>query len=179
MAAGLEAQLSNPAKGKARVDLPALPPGNYELAIDVTEPGIEGARAQRWTQRLCVLPPVVTLQLPDARARFLEPLRQQGLFTLDGDTLRDGAFRVEGELQRCLRGALWLGSDLAQLTVQPLPDQSRGNASLLPPVRVRAGRNVLALELRDVLGRPVRVLFGETPAPVLRMGEHEIGRAHV
>jgi hypothetical protein len=174
LAAGLEAQLSNPAKGKARVDLPALPPGNYELAIDVTEPGIEGARAQRWTQRLCVLPPVVTLQLPDARARFLEPLRQQGLFTLDGDTLRDGAFRVEGELQRCLRGALWLGSDLAQLTVQPLPDQSRGNASLLPPVRVRAGRNVLAFELRDVLGRPVRLLFGETPASLLRIGEHEL-----
>jgi serine/threonine protein kinase len=160
--------------GGVRFVLPPLSDGEYEFVIDLEEPLVEGAHSARWLQRLLVLPPSITLQLPDCRGRFLEQLRQAGVFTVEGDQLRDGTFRIEAALRRCIRGAVWVGPDPGQLIAMLIPEPESLVANLLPRIRVTNGRNIVAFELRDILGRPVQVECGGHPVPVLQVENHAL-----
>lgn len=154
-----------------QVEVRGLPPGSYEVLLDLEERGGRRPGFVEFVQRLQVLPERVRLELPDCKKRFLPALLQANVLRLDGGLLRQGAgLRVDGGLQRYLRGRLWSGPDAQRLVPQPLLPADGADGALLPPVQLLRGRNVIALELRDVLGRPVEVALGAEPAPIATLG---------
>lgn len=142
--------------GREHLELRPPAAGPWQLILDLEEPG-GGARVQV-QRRVHALPAQLLVQLPGVRSRFLPPLVRAGLFERTGDALRDGSgVRVGEQLRRFVRGTVWTGSAPGSLTAQPLPEPAPGDARLLPPIRILTGRNLIALELHDVLGRPVAV----------------------
>ncbi|MGE3173208.1 MAG: protein kinase [Planctomycetota bacterium] len=155
-------------QGGCTLRVPPLSPGGYLLTLELDEVG-DGRAAQTDVERsLWVLPQQLVVRLPDVRDRFLPPLVRANLFESDGVVLRQGgAVRVDGDHRRFLRGRLWVGTEPATLLPQALPEPDAPGGALLPPSPLLRGRNLLALEVRDVLGRPVDVRMGDAPARTL------------
>ncbi|MCC7062469.1 MAG: serine/threonine protein kinase [Planctomycetes bacterium] len=153
-------QVENLEPGRARFLFAALPAGVYRLEIVLDE--AEGDAGHRVTQELNlrVLPAALEVRLPQARSRFLSGVLQAGVLSQRSTGLRDGpGWRVDPDLRPFLDGTLWVGAD--RLVPVPLPARAIGEASLLPEILPVPGHNVLAVELRDVLDRPARVLVGD------------------
>ena len=182
VAATLRAQGGGPGPASAKVELAAdaaqwqvavrgLEPGTYELVLELEERGGGRTGSVAFHQVLQVLPTRLALRLPECREGFLPALQQANLLRSDGAVLRPGAgLRVDGGLSRYLRGRLWSGADPQRLLPQPLLNAASDDGSLLPPCRLLRGRNVLAVELVDVLGRDVEVWLGDERAPLV---DHE------
>ena len=147
-------------EGVTRLRFPVLPPGAHTLQIDLTEvAAAETALPTRFAAELRVLPDGIVVQVPADRPRFLPAVLQCGMLARRGIGLVEGAgWHVDPHLRPYLRGTLWVGAVAPQAR-----SLSRASASepLLPEVVPVIGRNVLAIELVDVLGRPVSVRCGE------------------
>lgn len=119
-----------------------------------------------------VLPPNIELRVPKAAGRFLPDLLQSGVLVRDDAGLREGAgWRLAAELRPYLQGLMWVGDGLLLPSrLQP----ARLEEPLLPEFLPLPGRNLVALALRDVLDRPVRVFVGERPARVVAHDGQEL-----
>lgn len=160
--------------GSCALQLPSLVPGSYRLVLHL-EPSGAGLRPElaQQTYELRVLPDPVVLHIGDTEQRFLHQLVVRDVFVqLDGQ-LRDGAsFRMEPWLRPLLGGRVWIGG--GPWTPLPLAEPGAGDTRLLPPIQPNLGLNMLALDLVDALGRPVRVLCGERPAPLQHIDGREL-----
>lgn len=146
--------------GKARIRLGAAADGNYELELllATTASEKEKEKEQLFRKTLVVLREPLVLRLGGALAgggqRYLPDLKN--LFAEDNEkpghpVLRQGpSWILSPDLPALVRGSVLTGSrpdDLAPVSI----------ARLLPPLEVRIGRNLVYLDLRDVLERPVVV----------------------
>lgn len=159
------AELAGAGPGAGSIQLHALAAGSYQLEVDLSDQ--DRAGVQRLPLELHCLPQPPVLDLPDVRhARFLLELLQLGLLRESEDRrLESGAaWRLEPPEFELVRGRIWAGppDNLVPIEVpaqRPEPSRLIGDLPLLP------GPNVLALELRDPLGRPLVVRVGGAPAP--------------
>ncbi len=159
-------QLEPDGDGRVRCRFGSLPAGNHELRLEL-EAG-EGADTQRSTQvlPLRVLPAVFEIRVPATKSRFLPGVVQAGVLARRSSGFGEGpGWRLDPALRPYVRGTLWVGAD--QLVPLPLPELHAAGDPLLPEVVLVPGHNVFALELRDVLDRPVQVVVGDS-APVRR-----------
>ena len=139
-----------------RVQVPPLEPGRYELSLELEERGGRALGAVVHALPLQALPEALQFRMPAIQSRFLPELLRANLLRMDGASLRAGAgVAVDGGLSRFVRGALWHGPSPEALVAIPLVEGSGDAGSLLPRLPLLRGRNVLRLELRDVLGRPL------------------------
>lgn len=153
-----------PERGAVRIAFGAEPPGAYELQLQLQEGAADGGHRVPQRVPVRVLPPVIEVAVPAARSRFLPGVIDAGLLQRRGKQLVEGSgWRVPPDLAPYLRGTLWIGD--RQLVPRPLPARDTPDGALLPAIEPVAGHNVLALDLRDVLDRPVRVVVGDRPAP--------------
>lgn len=163
-------QLSAGADGATRLEIHALPVGSHRLLFELTDrttaPEGPVVVVARVPCGLRVLPEQVEVQLPAGRPRFLAGVLESGLLARRGSLLREGAaWRMDPTVRPYLSGTLWFGAPAAP----PLPIVPAGPGEpLLPEIAPMFGRNVLAVELVDVLGRPVTWHRGG--APVQRGG---------
>jgi hypothetical protein len=145
-----------------RLEFGALPPGDHALRFDVHERGDDGERALRTdaTVPLRVLPLAIDVRVPAApRGAFLRGLLQAGVLAPRGPGYAEGtAWGIDPALRPYLRGTLWVGARSAV----PLPIVP-GDDGLLPAVVPVHGANRLAVELVDVLDRPVQLRVGDEP----------------
>lgn len=142
--------------GRYRVAVPPLPRGRYDLTVELEERGGRSLGAVQFSMPLAALPDHVSLRIPASRSRFLPALLLSNTLRIEGGFVRDGAgVSVDGGFARFVRGTLWHGPDPQSLVATPLTAIPSVDGALLPPVPLLRGRNVLLLELRDALGRPV------------------------
>jgi hypothetical protein len=144
--------------GRQQVAFGTLPPGRHVLHVRLREGADADGMQVEQSVPLRILPPAIELRLPPLRGRFLPDLLLAGLLAPRGDRLIEGpGWRLDPELRRYVRGQLWLETP----TPVALPIATAAAAAppppLLPEVAPVIGRNRLAIELRDVLDRPLRV----------------------
>ncbi len=157
--------------GRYRVAVPSLPPGRYELALELEERGGRSLGAVQFSMPLAALPERLSLRLPSSRSRYLPALLLANALRIDGGFVREGAgVSVDGGFARFVRGTLWHGPDPQSLVATPLPAVPSVDGALLSPVPLLRGRNVLALELRDALGRPVVAIVADGAAAPVAQG---------
>jgi hypothetical protein len=154
-----------------RLLFPPLGPGALRLRLQfATTDAI--AEVQEEVVPLRVLPDHLELRLPAAPGRFLVDHLQAGLLLRQGRGVVDGAaFRWPDALRAYVHGRLWTG--LEPPLALALPPAEPG-APLLPEAPLVPGRNRLALELRDVLGRPVAVVGPAGPVATAPCGSGEV-----
>jgi len=159
--------------GRVRLDVPALPAGSHVLRFWVEErAAVVAGQATSFDLTLRALPPVLEVRVPRARSRFLPGLVEAGVLARRGAGFGEGAgWRIDPAWLPYIRGTLWIGA--ATLVPLPLPERTPV-APLLPEVTPVPGRNVVAIELRDVLDRPVRVFVGDGAAPERRIGDTKL-----
>ncbi|MEY4829555.1 MAG: hypothetical protein RLZZ562_1351 [Planctomycetota bacterium] len=139
-----------------RVQVPPLEPGRYELSLELEERGGRALGAVVHALPLQALPDALQFRMPAIQSRFLPELLRANLLRMEGGALLAGAgVAIDGGLSRFVRGALWHGPSPDALVAMPLVEGSGDAGSLLPRLPLLRGRNVLRLELRDVLGRPL------------------------
>ncbi|MBK8098514.1 MAG: serine/threonine protein kinase [Planctomycetes bacterium] len=156
--------------GEARITIGALAAGVHLLSLRIEGVGELAGREPSepsWTLR--VLPDVLEITVPTASSRYLPGLIDAGVLALQGALIRDGVgWRMDPGMLRFVHGELWMrGRSWSML---PLPERRGAEDPLLPTVAPAVGRNDLALLLRDVLGRPVRLRQGGGAARTI---EHE------
>lgn len=144
-----------------RLQFGELVAGRHTLRCDLLEGSGDQGLRRLHSVPVRVLPAVVEVRLPAVRSRFLPALLEAGVLARRGNALVEGAgWLFDPALRPYLRGSLWVGEPPVAL---PLRAASGPGAAepLLPEVVPVPGRNVLAIELRDLLDRPVRLQFGE------------------
>lgn len=145
---------------------------HLHLAAPVAEAPSEPDPGEMLQVPVRVLPAAIELLIPRPGGRYLPDLLQSGVLARDGAGLREGAgWRLAAELRPYLQGSLWVGDDVL-LPTRLRPGSDKG--PLLPEWLPLAGRNRLALAVRDVLDQPVRVIIGDRPAPRLLHEGHEL-----
>ncbi|MCC6670807.1 MAG: serine/threonine protein kinase [Planctomycetes bacterium] len=161
--------------GRTLVPLPELEAGSYEMQVELGES--EPGEVETVTRLLEVLPQRLLLRVPDAgAARFRNEVEQAGLLEWRAGEQRlvqGRGWRLEAGQPGLLRGHAWIG-DGTRAVAEPLSEVLREDGAILAGFRPREGLNVIALEVRDVLGRPVRILRGERAGE----GRVEIARFH-
>jgi hypothetical protein len=144
----------------------ATPPGAHVLRLDLEES--EGSAGPRVSHDLPVrvLPARLEVRVPVAKSRFLPAVQKAGLLARRVQGYGEGpGWRIDPTWSAYLRGTLWVGGET--LVPVSLPEREGATDPLLPQVVLVSGRNLLAVELRDVLERRVRVVAGDAPAPRL------------
>ncbi|GAB4148420.1 MAG: hypothetical protein Fur0037_16730 [Planctomycetota bacterium] len=149
--------------------VPELEPGIHRLALRF-EPGMEIplAEAIERTRRILCLPAPVTVRVDGGDARFLRELIERDVLrSAEGGLILGSSVRFPSELLRHVRGRAWFGSPSAPPIA--VPPTGGGDSGLLPPTPPVVGENIVAVDLRDALGRPVDVRVGEKPAARIRV----------
>ncbi len=164
--AALHADLAGAGKDWS-VRIPPLAAGRHEVVLDLEERGGRALGAIEFVMPLQVLPRALRLRIPDSSSRFLPGLTEANVLRVhDGAIVLGAGVAVEGGFSRFVRGVVWHGpspEELAQMQIDP-PEP---DAELtLPPLPLLRGRNVIKVELRDVLGRPVEAWVGDRPTVV-------------
>lgn len=135
----------------AEVQIGALVEGVYELLVDVAEAADEQIEPLVERISLRVLPAQIEVNLPSCSGRYLKQFLEDGVLEKSGDAYREGrGWRIDSQLRRYVGGEMWLGEFASEI--------HRAAGDLLPDVVPVRGRNILALRLDDVLGRPVRLM---------------------
>lgn len=157
-----------------RIEFGVLPPGSHLLQFQLYEGDGEGARGLRAapTVPLRVLPATLDVRVPAARSTFLPGLVEAGVLARRSQGsqgyVEGPAWRLDAAVRGYVRGSLWAGVDNpAEL---PILGTTSADAPLLPAVVPVPGHNRLAIELFDVLDRPVRILVGDDPPAAARGG---------
>ncbi len=149
-----------------QVAVSGLQPGPHQLVLQLEEGG-ERPGVVEYVTTLMALPETVAVRWPDGGGRYLQGLLQGNVLASDGVWLRQGAgVQLDGDLRPFVRGRVWFGPDPMALAPQPIAEEGR-SGPLLPPLRLLRGRNVIALELRDALGRDVQAFAGERRADTI------------
>ena len=171
--AGAEFRTGAASDGTCRLEFGALPPGSHALRLELQER--EGPSGVIGPQEVAVrvLPPVIEVRIPSVRSRFLNGLVGADLLARRGaGSYGEGAgWLVDPSMVPYLRGTLWVGAD-TRISL-PLLTRETANEPLLPEWTPTSGHNVLAIDLRDVLDRPARLLAGDR---VVEQVDHD-GRA--
>ncbi len=146
-----------------QLQLPELPAGVHVLRLDLEEAAPAGERGLATTvaMPLRVLPAVIEMRVPSPPSRFLPAQLQGRLLLARGNGFVDGpAWGLDPALRPYVRGRFWVGDgrDVAREIVP-----AAAGEPLLPVCMPVPGRNRIAIELVDVLDRPVRVLAGGAP----------------
>ncbi len=158
---------------RSRLGLPRLPAGMHVLRLSVAERGEGGSPPSRHVVPVVVLPPAIELRLPAARTRFLAGVLDVGLLARRGSGLGEGpAWRIDPALLPYVRGTLWLGAETPVKVA--LPERATPLDPLLPDIALVPGHSVVAVELKDVLDRPVRVFVGDGPARRMMHDERQL-----
>ena len=170
--AGAEFRSQAASDGTCRLEFGTLPPGSHLLRLEVQEreglPGVMGPQEVA----VRVLPEAIEVRIPSVRSRYLQGLVDADLLAARGAGYREGPGWLVNQAERpYLRGTLWVGADTR--VSLPLPPRESPADPLLPEVTPVSGHNVLAIDLRDVLDRPVRLLAGDG---VIEQVDHD-GRA--
>jgi hypothetical protein len=158
-----------------QLHLGRLPPGEHVLRLELIEAAADSPLRTQYPVRLRVLPPPLEVRVPRSTARFLPELVQAGVLARRPLGVGEGhGWRLPAGMRPYLRGMVWSGAS----TPVPLAlAASAGSGDpLLPDIGLVPGRNVLAVELRDVLDRPVRVAdtdHGDTLAVIADFWWHE------
>jgi serine/threonine protein kinase len=177
-----QARLSEAEFGGCAIGLGALADGAYRLEAELAD--AEGARRHAVVFTIDVLGTPVELRLPDTSpARFLAELVALDVFReADGGRITQGrSWSLVPPDAGLLRGRLWIGRPGSLTPVEVSAERAAGGGWFgeLLPVR---GENVVAVELSDLLGRPVSVTIGGRPAAALVQPEartlREIARFH-
>ncbi len=143
-------------------------PGRARLVLTFEDIAAGPAAPLRYEVATRILPEAIEVRVPEAPSRFLPGLLQAGVLARASQGFREGpAWRVDADLIGYLRGTLWIGGD----KLVPLVLPQRSGEAFLPEVLPVPGHNVFALELRDVLGAPARVLVGDRPGRQLPAGD--------
>lgn len=133
------------------LQIAALSEGVYELFVDLAEAADEQIEPLVRTIALRVLPAKIQVGLPSSSGRYLKKVVEDGVLEKSGDGYREGrGWRVDSSLRRYIAGDVWLGEFASEIP--------RASGDLLPDVVPLRGRNILAVRLHDVLGRPVRLV---------------------
>ncbi|HEX6813913.1 MAG TPA: serine/threonine-protein kinase [Planctomycetota bacterium] len=159
--AGVELRCKPAADGTCRLEFGTLPPGSHVLRCQLQEREVVPAVEISHEVPVRVLPASIDVRIPPSRSRFLRDLVDSGVlaFRSATESYGEGAWFVDPSLVPYLRGTLWVGAD-SKVSL-PLPVRQSATEPLLPGVTPVSGHNVLALDLRDVLDRPVRLLAGD------------------
>lgn len=169
---GPSVRLADAADGRTECTFASLPPGGHELRLAVLDGDGADARRTSHTVRLRVLPAAIELRVPAAKSRYLPGLLDAGVLARRTGGLGEGpGWRFDAALRPYLRGAVWVGAE--DPVPLPLPEGD-GPRPLLPDVEPVPGHNVFALELRDVLDRPVRVATLDGSALRRRLGRRDL-----
>jgi predicted Ser/Thr protein kinase len=148
----------------ARVVVPPLPAGAYGLVLVIEEVGAADLPPVERDVPVRVLPARIAVRVPPAPSRFLPPLLQSGLLARSEHGVGAGpAVLIDPSHRPYLRGTMWLGPEPGIA----LPIRAEVGAPVLPQVGLAPGRNVLAAEFVDVLGRPVVVVRGDEDQGVI------------
>lgn len=138
-------------QSSAELQIGRLPEGIYELFVDLAEDADKQIEPLVQTIALRVLPEQIQVGLPSLSGRYLNQLVEHGVLEKSGDGYREGrGWRIDSTLRRYIAGDMWLGEFTSEI--------SRVSGDLLPDVVPVRGRNVLAVRLHDVLGRPVHLV---------------------
>ncbi len=171
--AGPELRMTPSDERERRVEFGTLPPGSHVLHCELREAEGDSGLVVRHDVPVRVLPAIIDVRVPVSRTRFLPGLIEAGVLARRaGGGYGEGAgWRIDASLLAYLRGTLWVGTDTP--VPLPLPPREATTEPLLPEVTPVPGHNVLAVDLRDVLDRPVRILAGDG----LAEQRHHGGRA--
>lgn len=135
----------------AELQIAALSEGSYELFVDLAEAADEQLEPLVRPIALRVLPTQIQVGLPSSSGRYLKKVVEDGVLEQSGDGYREGrGWRIDSSLRKYVAGDVWIGEFASEI-----PFASGG---LLPDVVPVRGRNVLAVRLHDVLGRPVSLV---------------------
>jgi tRNA A-37 threonylcarbamoyl transferase component Bud32 len=186
LAGGAALQVEDHGEGRSTVWLPPSRPSSTRMTLEFEHRDRPGEVVERMSRAWRTLPEQLQVHVPDVRVRFLPGLIAAGLLVLDEENAEiiDGrGVVVEGDLRAYVRGSVWFGADPTSLAPMPLAEGDVLSRQLLRPTPVRPGRNVLAVELTDVLGRPVAVVAGsgerlpvETDSRVIRLADFWLPR---
>ncbi|MEZ5965353.1 MAG: serine/threonine-protein kinase [Planctomycetota bacterium] len=151
--------------GGGTIVMAAARDGRYHLTVHAR--ATIGGDEQEAAYQVLVRREPITLRIPDTSdCRFLPQLAETGALSWQNDTLGDGrAWSLDPPDSRWLRGSVWFGS--ARPAAHALPERESETDPLLPRLQPWRGENVLGVELRDALDRPVTVLRGDRTAPPL------------
>ncbi|MFK7743067.1 MAG: protein kinase [Planctomycetota bacterium] len=154
--------------GGGAIHIPPLPPGTHDLTVVLTDPDGREVQPIERAFRMRVLPSTIEVRRPASSARFLPALVDAGLFAFRDGLLRPGpGWRLDPALRPYVTGKAWVGAQ----TPTALPIRAE-DGPLLPAVAPVPGRNLIRVELRDVLGRPVALVDGgDTSARLPAAGE--------
>jgi hypothetical protein len=156
---------------RVRLHFAPLPPGSHELRLELADGNGLDAHQSPHALPLRVLPDAIEVRVPAAKSRFLPGLLQAGVLTRRSSGFGEGpGWRLDPSLRPYVRGSLWVGAD--ELVPLPLAERAGAGDPLLPDVVLVPGHNVFALELRDVLDRPARVIVGDGASTQRRFGGH-------
>ncbi|MEM7203696.1 MAG: serine/threonine-protein kinase [Planctomycetota bacterium] len=167
-----DVDIAAPANGAASVTLPAdLPAGRHQLELVLLD---EQDDERRETFPLHVLREPMRVRVGAGRAerRFLLELIESDVLARvgAGRSLRPGpAWSVTGGAPELLQGNVWFGRE-TQESQRPWESRGGGDQPWFELGEVLNGWNVLALDLRDALGRPVEVLLEGRAALTVRLG---------
>lgn len=160
--------------GNAQLWLEELRDGRYVLQVRARS-STDGDE-QHGSLALLVRREPMVLRVPaPGRARFLPKLVDLGALEWRDGVLGDGrGWSLVPPDARWLRGSIWFGR--VRPAAHALPERAGPDADILPRLAPWPGENVLGACLRDALDRPVQVLRGDDPAPVLGGLTDEDGR---
>ncbi len=142
--------------GHADVAIGLLPDGDYSLEFEFSSEQSEDPPRQSYGLR--VLGARMELHVPMVRGtRYLRELEDDSVLRVSEGSVSQGpGWRLSPPDARLLRGLFWVGDPPVEKI--PMPARSDANEDLLDGFVLRRGLNCISAELRDVFGRPIRVL---------------------
>lgn len=142
---------------RSELEIGGLRAGVYDLSIELAEATDEPIEPLTHRIALRVLPEKIEIGVPSCAGRYLS--QYLGAVLRKGERgYREGAgWSIDAELRPYVGGELWLRGFSSPI--------ARAPGHLLPELDFDQGRNELALQLTDVLGRPV-TLVDEAGAPL-------------
>ncbi|MCA8941004.1 MAG: hypothetical protein KDB80_00475, partial [Planctomycetes bacterium] len=163
-------------ESRFRVDVPELPSGEYRLRLELGTIGVPDGETDVDPIQLVVRREPARVRIPAiGDSRFLDELVDAAILRRDADgTLSAADWAWDVEDRRMLTGRIWIGSE-AVLTPREFVPPVTAQGPVVQRLPLKRGRNVLGLELFDVLGRRVEIWRGDREAPICgQVDDHEV-----
>ncbi|MDP6928788.1 MAG: protein kinase, partial [Planctomycetota bacterium] len=159
------ARLVDASDGQGTIILEGLADGAYLLEITTEDRSAAIGPTESYPVR--VLAGSVRLRLPvPPGSRFLRELIGSGLLVeAEGGVQQGARWSCVPDDFRLIQGKCWFGSPRNLVPSELQPARDGDGRSLIGTLSLLQGENVLALELKDVFGRPIDILVGQEQAP--------------